>query len=246
MYVHVAHPKFEELKRAALEQSQKQRSQLDKTLEERARKKRDDERVQSERANQRAEWMARERQRQERRHELEHGRIEMQKRMQERREAAARAAEKAAIEKAVGRTTKRAPALDKARSVAVQHRTQVPRAREKSTTLTREEKRMKRMAKDMGVPFRPQKVRVRSDASQAAPDHVHTQATRRQNAREEFIEKERRRKESQQRQEEDDEEEDDDSDEVDVEPGPSHASIRDQIWQLFGRNRETYVRITNA
>ena len=57
----VADPEFEELKRAALEQSQKQRSQLDKALEERARKKRDDERVQSERANQRAEWMARER-----------------------------------------------------------------------------------------------------------------------------------------------------------------------------------------
>lgn len=40
----VADPEFEELKRAALEQSQKQRSQLDKALEERARKKRDDER----------------------------------------------------------------------------------------------------------------------------------------------------------------------------------------------------------
>ena len=61
----VADPEFEELKRAALEQSQKQRSQLDKVLEERARKKRDDERVQSERANQRAEWMARERLRRE-------------------------------------------------------------------------------------------------------------------------------------------------------------------------------------
>lgn len=244
--MHIAHTKFEELKRVALEQSQRQRLELEKTLKERARKKRDDERVQSERANQRSEWMARERQRQERRHALEYERIEMQKRTQERREAAARAAEKATIEKAVGRTTKRAPALDKARSVAVQHRTQVPRAREKATTLTREEKRMKRMAKDIGVPFRPQKVHVQSDAPRAVPSHVHTQAPRRQNAREEFIEQERRRKEAQQRQEEEEEEEDDESDEDDVESGPSHASIRDQIWQMFGRNRETYVRITNA
>ena len=45
---------------------------------------------------------------------------------------------------------------------------------------------------------------------------------------------------------EEDEEEDEDSDEDDVEPGPSHASIRDQIWQLFGRNRQAYVRITNT
>lgn len=244
----VADPEFEELKRAALEQSQKQRSQLDKALEERARKKRDDERVQSERANQRAEWMARERLRREKQRSLDQERIEMQKDAQKRREAAARAAEKAAIEKAVGRTAKRAPALDKARSVAVQHRSQVRRPRETVTALTREEKRMKRMAKDMGVPFRPQKVRVRSDASEAAPSQVHTLAPRRQNAREEFIAQERRRKElrHQEEEEEEDEEEDEDSDEDDVEPGPSHASIRDQIWQLFGRNRQAYVRITNT
>lgn len=243
----VADPEFEELKRAALEQSQKQRSQLDKALEERARKKRDDERVQSERANQRAEWMARERLRREKQRALDQERIEMQKDAQKRREAAARAAEKAAIEKAVGRTAKRAPALDKARSVAVQHRSQVRRPRETVTALTREEKRMKRMAKDMGVPFRPQKVRVRSDASEAAPSQVHTLAPRHQNAREEFIAQERRRKELRhQQREEEDEEEDEDSDEDDVEPGPSHASIRDQIWQLFGRNRQAYVRITNT
>ena len=244
----VADPEFEELKRAALEQSQKQRSQLDKALEERARKKRDDERVQSERANQRAEWMARERQRREKQRALEQERIEIQKDAQKRREAAARAAEKAAIEKAVGRTTKRAPALDKARTVAVQHRSQVRRARETATTLTREEKRMKRMAKDMGVPFRPQKVRVQPGAPEGAARQAHTLAPRRRSAREEFIEQERRRKElrHQEEGEEGEEEEEEDSDEDNVEPGPSHASIRDQIWQLFGRNRQTYVRITNT
>lgn len=200
-------------------------------------------------------------------------RVALQKQVSERREAAARAAEKAAIEKAAGRrATKRAPALEKARNIAVQHRSQVPRAKPAPTALTREEKRMKRMAKDMGVPFEPMSTRPpktpsnNSEAmmsslhkaptslqSSASHSSIHAPARRPMTAREKFIEAERLRKEAKDKHEEhqDSYEDEDMFDEVDYENeddvlednnvGPSHASIRDQIWQLFGRNRQAYV-----
>lgn len=125
-------------------------------MKERARKKDEEQKAQDERKRQRDAWAARERERQSKRDSLHSHRVALQKQVSERREAAARAAEKAAIEKAAGRrATKRAPALEKARNIAVQHRSQVPRAKPAPTALTREEKRMKRMAKDMGVPFKP-------------------------------------------------------------------------------------------
>ena len=201
-------------------------------------------------------------------------RVALQKQVFERREAAARAAEKAAMEKAAGRrASKRAPALEKARDVAVQHRSQVPRAKPAPTVLTREEKRMKRMAKDMGVPFKPKSTRPpetlsnnKSEAmmsslhevptslqSSSSHSSIYAPARRPMTAREKFIEAERLRKEAKNKHEEhqDSYEDEDMFDEEDYENdddvmeddnvGPSHASIRDQIWQLFGRNRQAYV-----
>jgi len=110
---------------------------------------------------------------------------------------------------------------------------------------------MQRMAKDMGIKFQasrpvslgPQPSSLHIKRSAPAAGSINS-PKRPRTAREQFIEAERQRKTARMAPVEADSDEDDydpSGDEEDVDDGPSHSSIRDQIWQLLGRNRQQYM-----
>ncbi|WFD19760.1 hypothetical protein MCAP1_001996 [Malassezia caprae] len=152
------------------------------------------------------------------------------------------------MDKARGRPPPRAKALDQAHAEAVKHRLQVPRV-SSSVALTREEKRMKRMANEMGVKFRPNTKPVRrptANSSATGKPMVSPPAKRPMTPRERFIMEEHQRKEARKvAQASPDTSESYNSDQsaeaLDEEDAMSHASIRDQIWQMFGRDRQRYI-----
>ncbi|WFD23389.1 hypothetical protein MEQU1_002078 [Malassezia equina] len=239
--------KFEELKRAALQESSRQREELHEKIQRRTQEKNEAQRAANERLQQRAAWVAREKQRQAQRQALEEKAKKEQEAQAAKRLAAAKVAEKAAVDKARGRPP-RAKALDHAHTEAVKHRLQVPRV-SSSVALTREEKRMKRMAKEMGVKFRPEsKTQLRRPASTAKEPGTSTASVstkRPMTPRERFIMEEHKRKEARKAAQPSspDASESYDSDQSAgaSDDAISHASIRDQIWQMFGRDRQRYI-----
>lgn len=255
----VTNIQFEELKREALENSQRQRVELEEKLKERAKHKDDAQRAAEERERQRAAWNARERERQLKNESVMKKLEEKRAEAAEKRSAAQEAAQKAAIDKAVGRSNKRAPALEKAKIHAAMRRAQVPRSRGGAVALTREEKRMKRMANEMGVSFKVQRNAPppKMNTNMAAKPNVPSTSTsvagqappKRLSAREKFILEERQRKLAKQAAAHVDDEDVDEYDSMsdmgseDEGDAPAHASIRDEIWKLFGRDRQRYVDI---
>lgn len=236
---------FEELKREALQKSSQQREELHEKIQQQAQKRSEAQRAAHERQQQRAAWAAREQQRLAERQAQEKKRDMERKAEEAKRLAAARRAEKAEMDKARGRPPPRAKALDHAHAEATKRRFQVPRM-SSSVALTREEKRMKRMAKDMGVKFRPETKPSMRRAMPHAPGAPAPLAKRPMTPRERFIMEERQRKEAREKAlpsspDASEPYDSDLSDAVSEEGTASHASIRDQIWQMFGRNRERYA-----
>lgn len=242
---------FEELKRAALQESSRKREELHERIQKRAQEQSEAQRVANERLQQRAAWVAREQQRQAQRQALEDKKRKELEAQDAKRRAAARLAEQSAMEKARGRPPPRAKALDHAHAEAVKHRLQVPRA-SSSVALTRDEKRMKRMAKEMGVKFRPNTKPVRHPTASAPGKPMPAlPAKRPMTPRERFIMEEHQRKEARKAtlpaspHTSDSHDSDRSGETSDDENTTSHASIRDQIWQMFGRDRQRHVLFTN-
>ena len=246
---------FEELKRAALQQSAAQRAQLDQQREARARAKSEAERAAREREQAREEWLAKERERRKERESKEEKQREEAAKARARAVTAARA-DQASKDRALGRKPTRSPAFEKAKARVAQQSAQRARRTGASLALTREEKRMQRMAKDMGIKFQasrpvslgPQPSSLHIKRSAPAAGSINS-PKRPRTAREQFIEAERQRKTARMAPVEADSDEDDyepSGDEEDVDDGPSHSSIRDQIWQLLGRNRQpvSYTHLT--
>ncbi|WFD27754.1 hypothetical protein MNAN1_002759 [Malassezia nana] len=237
---------FEELKREALQKSSQQREELHEKIQQQAQKRSEAQRAAHERQQQRAAWAAREQQRLAERQAQEKKRDMERKAEEAKRLAAARRAEKAEMDKARGRPPPRAKALDHAHAEAAKRRLQVPRM-SSSVALTREEKRMKRMAKDMGVKFRPETKPPMRRAMPHAPGASAPLAKRPMTPREHFIMEERQRKEARKEAsppsspDASEPYDSDQSDAVSDKGTASHASIREQIWQMFGRNRERYA-----
>lgn len=240
------------MKRAALQESSRQREELQEKIQKRAQEKSEAQRIANERLQQRAAWVAREQQRQVQRQALEEQRKKELKAQEAKRRAAAKAAEQSAMDKARGRPPPRAKALDHAHAEAAKHRLQVPRV-SSSVALTREEKRMKRMAKEMGVKFRPDTQRRPSNSSSALGKPIPALSTKRpMTPRERFIKEEHQRKEARKEAppaspyNSESYDSDPSADALDDEDAVSHASIRDQIWQMFGRDRQRYALVANT
>lgn len=127
-----------------------------------------------------------------------------------------------------GARQRRTPAFEKAQSQANAARAQ--RTRPLDEVLTREEKRQKRMAREVGISFR----RPLPGTPMAAAAASTSEAPRRKTARELFLEEEARKARAQPVS----------SDESDTfsETDEPHSSLRDQIWGMFGKDRRSYMR----
>ena len=224
---------YEELKQQALANAAEQRAQLDQRLKERARERASAQSEEERRVQQRSAWLAREKERKAQRERAERARAQERqarappKSAYQEREAAARAAGL--------RPTGRSPAFQKAQQRAQEQsaRRSAPRRAPEprgGAALTRDEKRKQRMAREMGVPYKrtapkpTEPERPRPGAAQPGPAARAAEPARREEAS--------------------DEEEDvseDVSEDGDEDEGPGHASIRDEIWRLFGKQRDKYI-----
>ncbi|WFD35752.1 hypothetical protein MCUN1_002614 [Malassezia cuniculi] len=274
---------YAQLKKLALANTAAQREQLDARLEEQARKRAASQEADEKQAKERAAWLAREKQRaaaleaQKKRREAAIAAKRQEKEKSaaasvlppRERSAAFRKAQAAADKKraqldaprrsaggaalpagaaAGGASTSKAPTG----TAAAAARPTAPR----TGGLTREEKRMKRMAQEMGVSFR-RTVSSRGTAQASVPRNTAVGPTapprkRPMTARERFLEEEKRRKAAKEAglsasaaasaadYDESDIESDYESGEEDESP-ESLSALRSQIWSLFGKNRDAYV-----
>lgn len=244
---------YAQLKQLALANTAAQREQLDAKLEEQARKRTAAQEHESRQAKERASWLAREKQR-----------AAVQEEKQQRRETALAVQRTKASEKAPAHAPReRSAAFRKAQAAADTKRAQLqaprrapmPPAHAPATAvprqqrvggLTREEKRRKRMAMEMGISYRPsQGARgLAQGSAKTTPAGGRAPAPRKRpmTAREQFIEEERRRKAA--KTDESDYESEYES-EGDDDVAPSHSALRSEIWRLFGKNRNACV-LTNS
>ncbi|WFD30614.1 hypothetical protein MSPP1_001635 [Malassezia sp. CBS 17886] len=236
---------FEELRRIGLQQTAEQQARLREQLAARAEESKSSAVLAAQRARDRASWLARERKR--KRQEAAESEKRDTAAEEAQRAAAARCAEKAAAAKAVGRSsTARTPAFQKAKAHAEKQRTQVrrPAAQDPrpSAALTRDEKRQQRMARAIGVPVaraRPREGASSEGRSRAAVPHAESPPARRPaTARERFLAEEARRKQARAASAESLSSA---SDDESSHSSPPRAALRDEIWALFGRDRQRYM-----
>ncbi|PKI84261.1 hypothetical protein MVES1_001508 [Malassezia vespertilionis] len=227
---------FAELKRAALAQTAAQREAFEERTRERAAQRDVAHARAEQREKERAHWLARERLRQET--QDTRGDKAQGAQAAVRNAKAARATEAAARNKLLGRNAEvRSPAFQKAKRAASRHRAGATmRNKHGGVPLTREEKRQKRMASEMGVAFQHGQARA-----PAPPNATSGGTLRCKTARETFIEEENRRKREAFAIRVDDADDADDAGDA-GDAGDARANaISDEIWRLFGKDRLRYA-----
>lgn len=224
---------LDELKRAAQERAAAQREELARKMKERADERSAAEAEAQRRQKERAEWLARERAKTQ--DKAAQVRKDAEAQRHAKRAAAAAAAQKAAVDKAKGREQRpRTPAFEKAKADAALKRAQLARP-SGDAVLTREEKRQKRLAKELGVPFKRQSTPKAAPSVSRAPSAGPSEPPRRKTAREAFLEQEARRKRAAPSDDEYDSASDEESDQ------DTYSAMRDEIWTLFGKKRQQYL-----